>query len=267
LTRKRLVLTVAVSCLVVVLALMAGGCAKTTSSQPGDQSWANVQQKGELVVGLCAQYAPFESINDNTKQIEGFDVDLANALGQVLGVKVKIVDAQWEALLGGVQKGDYDVLITCMSKKEASAGSVNMSDVYYQLPEIIVVNQDNDTIKSADDLKGKTVGVQTATSSEQAVDSLTGLKEVKRYDRNTDAFLDLRNKRVDAVIVGYAYAATELKNKGDVKIINTPVGEVSDVVMVLNKGADTLTAKLNEALATVKQNGAYDQAINKWLSV
>lgn len=265
--RNKWVSVVALLGLFVVLALLMVGCAKTTSSQSTDVSWADVQKKGELVVGLCAQYAPFESINENTKQVEGFDVDLANALGKELGVKVKIVDAEWEALLGGVEKGDYDVLITCMSKKEASKGNINMSDVYYRLPEIIVVNKDNTTIKSVDDLKGKVVGVQTACSSEQAVDTLTGLKEVKRYERNPEAFLDLRNRRIDAVVVGYAYAATELKNKNDVKIINSPVGEVSDVVMVLKKGADSLTAKLNGALAAVRQNGAYDQAIKKWLSV
>ena len=92
---------------------------------------------------MCAQYPPFESINEQTKQPEGFDVDLANALGKTLGVNVKIVDAEWEALIGGVNKGDYDVLITCMSKQESAGSNVNMSDVYYDLNEIIVIKKEH----------------------------------------------------------------------------------------------------------------------------
>ena len=254
--------------ILVVMAFLVVGCGKSpeTSGQAEDNSWKAVQDRGELIVGLCAQYPPFESINEETKEIEGFDVDLANAIGKELGVKVNIQDAEWEALLGGVSKGDYDVLITCMSKKKRSA-NINMSDVYYELNEIIVVKKDNDSIKTAEDLKGKVVGVQTATSSEQAVDSLTGLKEVRRYNRNPEAFIDLENDRIDAVVVGYAYAATQLKNKSELKIINTPVGETSEIVMITKKGADELTAKLNEALAAVKANGEYDKAYDKWLKL
>jgi len=255
--------------IMVMMVFLVVGCGKSpeTSGQAEDNSWKAVQDRGELIVGLCAQYPPFESINEETKEIEGFDVDLANAIGKELGVKVNIQDAEWEALLGGVSKGDYDVLITCMSKKEAAGANINMSDVYYELNEIIVVKKDNDSIKTAEDLKGKVVGVQTATSSEQAVDSLTGLKEVRRYNRNPEAFIDLENDRIDAVVVGYAYAATQLKNKSELKIINTPVGETSEIVMITKKGADELTAKLNEALAAVKANGEYDKAYDKWLKL
>jgi len=255
--------------LILGLVIIISGCGTqaATQVQPQDQSWDKVQAKGELVVGLCAEYAPFESRNEKTGQIEGFDVDMANALAADLGLKVKFVDAQWESLVGGVGKGDYDILITCMAKKEAASGNVNMSDVYYKLNEIIVVNKDNNTIKTAADLAGKVVGVQTQTSSEQAADKLQGLKEIKRYNRTPEAFIDLENKRIDAVIVGYAYAATQLKHDApNIKIIDSPV-DSSDIVMVMKKGNDSLTAKINESLAKIKQNGQYDQAINKWLKL
>ena len=148
--------------ILVVMAFLVVGCGKSpeTSGQAEDNSWKAVQDRGELIVGLCAQYPPFESINEETKEIEGFDVDLANAIGKELGVKVNIQDAEWEALLGGVSKGDYDVLITCMSRRSAGA-NINMSDVYYRRDEIIVVKKDNDSIKRRKTLR-KVVGVQTA---------------------------------------------------------------------------------------------------------
>ena len=254
------------------LAVLLSGCGSSaTQTAPQDQSWNQVKAKGEIVVGLCAEYAPFESRNEKTGEFEGFDVDLANAIANELGVKVKIVDAQWESLVGGIEKGDYDLIISCMSKKEATKGNVNISDVYYKLNEIIVVNKDNTSIKTAADLKGKVVGVQTQTSSEQAADKLTGLQEVRRYNRTPEAFIDLQNKRIDAVIVGYAYAATQMKKEAtDLKIVNSPVDvsvDESEIVIVMKKGNDSLTTKINEALAKIKQNGKYDTAVKKWLSL
>lgn len=243
--------------------LVLAGCG---NSETKDTSWQNVKNKGELVVGMCAEYPPFESRNEKTNEIEGFDVDIANALGEELGVKVKIVDAQWEALIGGVNKGDYDIIISCMADKEAAAGNVNMSSPYYKLSDIIVVNKDNTDIKTKDDLKGKVVGVQTQTSSEQAVEKIAGIKEIKRYNRNPEAFIDLKNKRIDAVVVGYAYAVADKQNLSDLKIINDPV-DSCNIVMVMKKGSDTLTSKINEALEKIKSNGKYDEAVKKWLDL
>jgi polar amino acid transport system substrate-binding protein len=262
----------------ILLAVGIGGCAKSatpasTSTAPsaeatksaGDGSWDAVQGKGELVVGLCAEYPPFESRNA-AKTPEGFDVDLANALGKELGVKVKIVDSAWEGLLGGVNKGDYNVLITAMSKEEASAENVNTSNSYYELPEVVMVRTGDTSIKSAADLKGKVVGVQSACSAEKAVDRLTGLKETKRYQRNAEAVLDLRNKRVDAVVVGQAYAVTEGKKQGGVQALNVSVASNS-LVIVSKAGTNDLTAKLNGALEQVKADGTYDALVKKWLSI
>jgi len=238
--------------------------ADTTAS--ADSSWQAVQDRGELWVGLCAEYPPFESRNESTQQPEGFDVDLANALGEKLGVKVVVKDSAWEGLLGGILKGDYDVLITAMSREEAAAETVNMSDTYYDLSEVIVVKEDNTDIKSAQDLEGKIVGCQSGTSSEKAVDRLTGLKEVKRYNRNPEAFLDLRNGRSDAVVVGIAYAATEAKREAGLKVIDSPVA-TQELVFVSKAGGDALTEQLNKALAEVKADGTYDKLVETWLSV
>ncbi|WP_319578452.1 ABC transporter substrate-binding protein [uncultured Methanospirillum sp.] len=253
-------------CLIIALCVaLFTGCVFAEESSGAFQK--DLKENGKLVVGLCAQYPPFESVNDKTGAIEGFDADLARALGKEIGLNVTIVDAQWQALLGGLEKGDYDVLVTAMSKQEASAGNVGMSDPYYNLSEIILVRSDDDSIKSPADLTGKVVGVQSSTGAEQQVDKLTGLKEVKRYDYNNDAFIDLTNKRIDAVVVGYAYAATEAKNKEGLKVINTPVGEPSELVMITAKKSDSLLNELNKALDTIKQDGTYQKIVDKWLNL
>ena len=231
-----------------------------------DDSWSKVQARGEVVIGFAAHYPPFESKNEKTGEFEGFDVDLAKAMAEVLGVKVKFVDAEWQGLLGGLNKGDFDMLVTCMSKSETRGQNVNFSEPYYSLADVMVVARDNKDVTSAADLQGRTVGVQLGSGSEQAVDAMTGFKEVKRYNYNPEAFLDLKNGRIDALVVGYAYAVNQIKEDSSYKVVGAPLAE-AEIVVVMPKGADALTAQINEALAATRKNGAYDKAYATWLKL
>jgi polar amino acid transport system substrate-binding protein len=232
-----------------------------------DTSLSKVNERGELVVGFCAQYPPFESKNEKTGEFEGFDVDLARALAKEVGVKVRLVDAEWQGLLAGLKKGDYDTLITCMSKSEARGENTNFSDVYYTLPDVIVVRKDENTIIGKETLRGKTVGVQLGSGSEQLADSMKEMfKEIKKYNYNPEAFTDLKVGRIDAVLVGYAYAVNQMKTDPSYKVVGEPLAE-AEIVAVLPKGADALTTKINEALAKIKADGTYQAILDKWLKV
>ncbi len=237
------------------------------SDVQADSSLKKVSDKGEMVVGFCAQYPPFESKNEKTGEFEGFDVDLAQALAKEMGVKSTFIDAEWQGLLAGLKKGDYDVLITCMSKSEARGENTNFSDVYYNLPDVIVVRKDESVIKGKADLKGKIVGVQLGSGSEQLADSMKAtFKDIKRYNYNPEAFTDLKVKRIDAVLVGYAYAVNQMKVDPAYKIVGEPLA-VAETVVVMPKGADALTKKINEALANMKADGTYQKIHDKWLKV
>lgn len=250
--------------LIVLLMILALACPLAFAQ---DLSWKSVTDNEALVIGFCAHYPPFESRNEKTNKLEGFDVDLGAALAKELGVAPKYVDAEWQGLLGGLKKGDYDVLITCMSKSEARADEVNMSDVYYKLPDVIVVRKDNAKISGEADLKGKIVGVQVGSGSEQIADKMAGtFKEIKRYNYNPEAFTDLSVGRIDAVIVGYAYVVTQMKKTPQFKVVGEPLHQ-AEIVMVMKSGADELTGKLNQALAAIRANGTYDKILNKWLAM
>jgi len=222
-------------------------------------------QQNTLTVGLCAAYPPFESRSEKTGDIVGFDIDLANEIGKLIGKKVIIKDAEWQALLGGLKNDHYDVIISAMSAREAGKNNVNLSNTYYELSDVIVVKKTNTTILSEKDLKGKSVGVQLGSGSEQIVDKLEGLGKVARYNYNPEAFLDLKQKRIDAVVVGYAYALTQKNFDNEYKIIGTLAP--AQLVAVMKKGRDELTKQINDALKTLKSNGVYDKLIQKWLAV
>lgn len=242
-----------------------------TCATAKDSQWSKIEQSGSITVGNCPEYPPF-SFRNTSGQVEGFDSDFARALGNALGVEVVMKDTAWEGLVAGMKKGDHDIIISCMSPEEATqaSDSVNMSKPYYRLSEIIVTRSDVTDITAKEDLAGRIVGVQANSTSEVAGDSLADMgikvKDIRRYNRNSEALIDLKNKRVDAVVVGFAYAATKVKDSPDLKIINDPVRSV-DIVVVLDHGEETLTEKINQAIATVKSNGEFDRIHDKWLAL
>lgn len=252
-------------CVVLGLAvLLVAGVAGNALS---DDSGKKVLDRGALVVGLCAQYPPFESRNEKTGNLEGFDIDLGKALAEKMGVEARFMDAEWQGLLGGLKKGDYDILITCMSKSETRGENVNFSDVYYKLPDVIVVRKDDTAIRGKADLKGRTVGVQLGSASELLADAMKDVfKEIKRYNYNPEAFTDLKFKRIDAVLVGYAYAVNQMKADPSYKVVGEPLSE-AEVVMVLPRGADDLTSRVNAALGKIREDGTYQTIYDRWLKV
>lgn len=231
-----------------------------------DNSWEKIKDKGELVVGFCAQYPPFE-FKTETGEFQGFDVDLANAIGKELGIPIKFKDGEWQGLIAGMGKGDYDILITCMGKTTQRMETINFSDAYVDLTEVIVVRKDEDKIKEKADLKGKTVGAQMATSSDRVLDEMADLVgEAKKYNYTTEAFLDLKFKRIDALVCCVTYAVVQIKKDPSFKIVGEPLHS-SEVAIALPKGADSLTSKINTALAKIKANGTHKNIYDKWLSV
>lgn len=254
------------------LFVLAGcGSGGETETETGDASWDKVEEAGVLKIGLTPEYPPFESVETNG-DIVGFDPSLATKIGEELGVEVEFINTPWEGLISGLNNGDYDLVMSAMTPEEATAATdqVSMSNTYFELTDIIVVEKDNNDISSKEDLAGKIVGSQTGTSSEQAVTSLadSGIEVAKAnpYNRTQDAIADLNNGAIDAVVVSYPYAVTQAKTDDNLKIINDPVRS-TDLVAVANKGAAALIEKYNEALQTTIDNGNFEAIEQEWLSL
>lgn len=250
------------SSLLILLSLIAF----TANGFALDNSWERIKEKGELVVGFCAQYPPFE-FKTETGELQGFDVDLANAIGKELGIHVKFMDGEWQGLIAGMKKGDYDVLITCMGKTAKRMEMVNFSDAYVDLTEVIVVRKEDDKIQGKADLKDKVVGAQMASSSERTLDDMADqVGEIKRFNYTTEAFLDLKFKRIDALVSGLAYAVVQIKKDPGFKIVGSPLSS-TPIGIALPKGADALTSKIDTALAKIKADGTNTKIYDRWLTV
>ena len=215
-------------------------------------------------VGTEPTFAPFEFQKEGSKDYDGFDMDLARAIGKQMGAKVEIVNMGFDALIPALNANNIDLIAAGMSITDERKKAITFSDPYYTSGLIIMVNKDNKEVKSEKDLEGKRIAVQIGTTGEKKARSIKGAK-VTAFNTNTEAAMELKNKGVDAVIndspvVGYYLA------QGGNKTAMT-VGEVMEAEqygLAVKKGNDKLAADVNKALAELKKNGEYDKIYKTW---
>lgn len=263
----------AIITLVIALALgMLAACGNSSSTSAAsaadqDSSLQDLQDAGVMKVGMCPEYPPFESLNDDG-DYEGFDVDLANAIGEKLGVDVEFVNTPYEGLIAGLQNGDYDIIMSGMSPEEADQADkdLNVTENYYAVNEVILTKDAN--IKSGDDLNGKTVGCHAGSTSEYAVQDLIsdGIDITEApYNRHSEAFADLQNGNIDAQIVEDTWAKAKVEDGSDIIIVEEPVSTIN-MAGVIGKGKTSFTDAFNSALDELKEDGTYDELVDKWFS-
>jgi len=233
----------------ITVSLMVGGCNKEPT---------------KVTVATDATWPPFESVNELTKEIEGFDVDLMNAIAEKANLDVEFINVAWDPLLAGMAQGTYDCAISSISILPERQEVMLFSDPYFDAGQLIAVRKDNTTINSKDDLSGKTVGVQLGTTGNFEVNSIAGAT-AKPYDDIGLAFQDLMNGQVDAVVADnplvLSYVGknpTKLKTAGD-------VFSAEHYGIAVAKGKEDLLKKINAGLKKVLAEGIIDTLSKKWL--
>jgi polar amino acid transport system substrate-binding protein len=216
----------------------------------------------KISVVTDATYPPFESVNDQ-KVIEGFDIDVMNAIAKEANLEIEFVNVGWDPLLAGMAQGTYDVAISCITITPERAANMLFSDPYYTAGQIIVVAKNNTTFTGKDNLTG-TIGSQLGTTGNMEVDKLTGVNS-KPYDDIGLAFQDLLNGQIDAIICDSPVARSYV-NKNAEKL--KTIGEMfttESYGIAFSKTQTALQAKINKALAAVIKDGKVAQFAAKWL--
>lgn len=217
-----------------------------------------------LRVGMDASYAPFGSQNVDTKEYEGYDVDIIKAIGEEEKFPVEIVNLNFDGLIPALQTKDLDIVINDMTITPERSEKVLFSKPYYIAGLGIVVRTDNKDIQSEKDLTGKKVGVSIGSTGEEVVKKLPGV-EVKSYNAITDAFLDLKNGGVDAVVndlpVNEFYVAKS--GEGKLKTVDTALTK-EDLGIAVAKNNKDLMTKIDKGLAAIKKNGKFTEIYKKW---
>lgn len=239
----------------VALSMLFTGCtaANTVSA---------IKQKGELVVATNAEFAPFE-FKDGSNVV-GIDMDIAQAIADKLGVKLKVDDMEFDSVIASVQTGKADLGIAGLSATDERKKSVDFSDQYFSSNVVMLVAKDNDTLKTKDDLAGKKLGVQLGTSADTLVASAIDKATVVRMNKDADSVQDLLNGKLDAVLLDASPAQVfATQNADKIKLIPTPLSD-EPYAIAAKKGNTDLLKIVNEVIQELKDSGQYAKILDKY---
>lgn len=262
--------------LVVALALLApalAGCAAPGADDGGEPANVlhRIYQRGHILVATDAAFPPFENVNADTGEIEGFDIDLIRAIADVLGVGVEIRNTGWDPIFEAVPDRTVDLAISAMTITDERKQTFLFSEPYFQSNLTIVIRTGGPMegeINNASDLEDKRIAYQEFTTSEGWVeDTLIGEMGVQPAETRatglfTDAIQLLEADEVDAVIIDEP-VAEGYQAAGRVTIVET-IFTNEQFGIPMPPGETALKAAIDGALAQVRASGQYDQFIDKW---
>jgi polar amino acid transport system substrate-binding protein len=227
-------------------------------------SGATTAAATKITVATDATWPPFESVNEQTKTIEGMDVDIMNAIAANQGITVEFKNVAWDPLLAGMAQGMYDAAISSITITDSRKKDMLFSDPYFAAGQIVVVGINNNTIKGKDTLSGQ-VGVQLGTTGDIEVQKIKAATS-KPYDDIGLAFQDLMNGQVQAVVCDNPVALLYVgQNPTKIKIVGSVFTDENYGIAVA-KGKTDLLNKINAGLKAVKSQGLIDQYSKKWLN-
>ncbi len=225
----------------------------------------NAAAQEEIKFAMEATYAPFEYMDENN-QIQGFDVDLANALCEEMKATCTFHNQAFDSLIPALKFKRYDAAISAMDITEARLQRVNFSDAYYDNSAAFISIEGKVADQAA--LEGKRIGVQNgSTHQSYLLEQLPGVTAVP-YSSYQDAFIDMKNGRIDSVFGDTAVVAEWFKKEDNLTYVGDQVTNQeyfgNGFGIAVNKSNPELVAQLNTALAAVKANGEYDKIFNKY---
>ncbi len=216
-------------------------------------------------VATEAAYPPFEMVDEKTKELTGFDIELMKAIGEKAGFQVDFQNTPFDSLLAGMATCQFDAAVSAITITEDRAKKMSFSDPYIDAGQIVTVRTDNTSINGPEDLKGKRIGVQLSTTGEIEAKKIEGAT-VKPYDSVDLAFLDLQNGQVDGVIADNPTTVTYVSRfKDKIKTVGTPFTDEHYGIAVCKKNTELLT-KINTAMAALKADGTVQKLQDKWLA-
>ena len=217
-------------------------------------------------VANSGAYPPFSFV-DTSGNVVGFDVDIAEALAERMGVDVDIQTSPWSGIVPALAGGRFDACICSMSKTEERQRAVDFTDTYYSSGLSVWVQADNEDIQSLDDLEGKRVGSTIGeTGNQWAVENGQGKWRNQTFQGLPDMLTGLTTGRVDAII-GDDVPIFVALGESNLQIKQVDVGEMPrfPAAISIQKNKPELLAALNTALAEIKADGTFQAIVDKWV--
>lgn len=223
---------------------------------------AEIVERGSVLVSTDANYAPQSSVNKTTGELEGFDIDVALAMGEALGLDVEFKKVQWETVIPGLQTGKWNVSIGSMTITPEREETVDFTEPYYYTSGQVFVKKGGPQIAGVDDLAGKTVGVGAATTYYDFLKK-ESTADVKTYPTDADAFPDLRNGNLDFAMTAGPTGQQAILEGQPFDFSGAPL-YYEDLAFAINQGEGDWLQMLNYAVGMMHEDGTLTELSKKW---
>jgi polar amino acid transport system substrate-binding protein len=250
-------------CAALLMGFAAGAWAQD-AAQPS--ALDAIKARGELRVGLEAGYMPFE-MRDKRGGIIGFDVDLAKLMARKLGVKLTLVNTQWDGIIPALLTDKFDVLMSGMTVTEERSQQVDFTAPYIIIGQSIIVQPKlAETVKSYEELNDPrfTIATKLGTTGDLAAQEYLPKAKLLKFETEAEAILQVRSGRASAFVYDLPYNAVYVaRNPGQLVLLGEPFTR-EELGWAVRKNDPRWLAWLNEFLAGIKQDQAYDALYGKW---
>ena len=232
----------------------------------------DAKKRGTLNIGTEAAYVPYEFFKDG--KIVGYDPDITALIVGKLGIKADFIDTAWNGIIPALYARKFDCIISAMTITKERAEKVLFSMPYADASNVILLRDNETSIKTSEDLSGKTVGVQLGSAAAGIIKSYEdklkaagkpGYADVKQYEHYPEAYQDLLNKRIDAVVNSRSTMMVVIRDApGKFKMISG----ISDITayfgMAFRKEDAALRDFVNIQIAAMKTDGTLSKLQEKW---
>ena len=250
-------------CMMLVLAVTAlAGCGSNSAQK---------EESKKIVVGLDDSFPPM-GFKDEKNEIVGFDIDLAKEVAKRLGREVEFKAIDWNSKEAELKSGRVDILWNGLDITDKRKENMLISEPYMDNRQIVFLAQNGKVAVAGDaDLAGKTIGTQSGGTTEEYFENKpelkASMKEVKYYPDYINAFMDLENGRLDAVvgdeIIGRYYIS---KHPDEIQAIDTVIGTVSQFGIAFRKDDQKLRDEVQKVFDEMKADGTVAKISEKWFA-
>ena len=247
--------------------MLASVLTMAVSAKGSDDLLETIQERGTIIVGLEGDWAPWSYVDEND-ELTGYDVEVAKAIADKLGVEIQIVPGEWDGLFAGMDAGRYDMVVNGVEVTEERADKYDFSTPYAYIRTALIVKGDNDSIKTFEDLKGK----KTANSIASTYMNLAESYGATCYGVSTldETLTMVLQGRVDATLNAIVSFTDYMAQHPDsnLKVVAT-TEEASNVAIPMRKGDETASLReaVNKAIDELREDGTLSELSTRFFGV
>ncbi|MGI6569488.1 MAG: transporter substrate-binding domain-containing protein [Caldicoprobacterales bacterium] len=248
--------------LILAVSFVIYGCQSDGDAGGSDMSetMKRIKDTGKIIWGTNAEFPPFE-LRSGDKVI-GVDAEIAAKVAEKLGVELEVVDMEFKGLINALNSKQIDFIAAGFTIKPDREEQVLFTDTYFRAVQTIIVQEGNTEIKGAADLEGKTIGVQSGTTGDFTAEEYT--EDIVRFNNALEASIDLKNGRLDAVIIDNLPAQMIVSENPGLVLLDEKAAEDEEYALAVRKEAVDLQKVINEVIAELKADGSIENWVEEY---